>query len=228
MEQYEEDLKAAGSESSFHKTVANLSKDYMEFKGLVWKTLASLKSQMELLALGLDRHEMASRMKVLLLHGLPEENSTNLVPSVINFFSNKMCVSDVSSRDITACHRLGNNTSKPRPLLVRFERQATRNTVWRNKTKLKGSGFTLSEFLTKPRHETFVKARKHFGINRCWTSEGRIIIQVADNKRRRVESTNELRELMINFPVTQASEHPQLAAKPESSDPMKKSRRAVK
>ncbi|KAJ8710341.1 hypothetical protein PYW07_009707 [Mythimna separata] len=207
MTQYEEDLKNASSDAS-HKTIASLSKDFIEFKTLVWKTLSSLKSQMELLVVGLDRHEMASRGKVLLLHGLPEDKEANPGASFLGILSKRLEMKDISAKDLTACHRLGSNTSKPRPLLVRFESRIVRNEVWRNKTRLKGTGLTLSEFLTKPRHEVFMNARKHFGMNKCWTSEGRIVIQVSDGSRKRIESASEYRELVARFPVAESSAVP--------------------
>ncbi|KAJ8729554.1 hypothetical protein PYW08_001664 [Mythimna loreyi] len=200
MTQYEEDLKNASGEAA-HKTIASLSKDFTEFKTLVWKTLGSLKSQMELLVLGLDRHEMASRGKILLLHGLSEDRNTDPTAGFLAVVSEHLNMVQVASKDLTACHRLGSNTSRPRPLLVRFESRIVRNEVWRNKTKLKGSGLTLSEFLTKPRHDTFMNARKHYGVHKCWTSEGKIVVRVSDKLRRKIESPLELRELLVQYPV---------------------------
>ncbi|KAJ8728885.1 hypothetical protein PYW07_006581 [Mythimna separata] len=221
MTQYEEDLKNASSEAS-HKTIASLSKDFIDFKSLVWKTLSMLKSQMEWLVVGLDRHEMASRGKVLLLHGLPEDKEATPSASFLGVLSKHLGLKDITSKDLTACHRLGSNTSKPRPLLVRFESRIVRNEVWRSKTKLKSTGLTLSEFLTKPRHDVFMKARKHFGMHKCWTSEGKIVIQVSDGLRKKIESASEYRELVVQFPVAESSAVP---AKPM---PEKRSRKPAK
>ncbi|KAJ8721064.1 hypothetical protein PYW08_006529 [Mythimna loreyi] len=221
MTQYEEELKNATSEAS-HKTISSLSRDFIEFKGLVWKTLSSLKAQMELLVLGLDRHEMASRSKILLLHGLSEDKGADSLASVLSITSKNLEMASVTAKDITSCHRLGSNTSKPRPILIRFESRIVRNEVWRSKTKLKGSGLTLSEFLTKPRHEIFVNARKRFGLHKCWTSDGKIIIQISANTRKKIESAGEYRELVAQFPVAESS-----AIQPKPV-PEKRFRRTVK
>ncbi|KAJ8709376.1 hypothetical protein PYW07_009202 [Mythimna separata] len=204
MARYEEDLKNASGDGS-HKSVSSLSKDFTEFRSLIWKTLGALKSRMELLVVGLDRHEMASRGKVLLLHGLSENKETSPVTNFLGVMSEHLKVVNVTPTDITACHRLGTNTSKPRPLLVRFESRIVRNEVWRNKSKLKGSGLTLSEFLTKPRHEIFMNARKQYGIHKCWTSDGKVIIQVSDKTRKKIESALEYRELVAQFPPAESS-----------------------
>ncbi|KAJ8704737.1 hypothetical protein PYW07_011925 [Mythimna separata] len=117
MTKYEEDLKNASGDAS-HKSISSLSKDFTEFKSLIWKTLSTIKSQMELLVLALDRHEMSSRSKVLLLHGLSEKNESSPVTSFLAKMSEHLEMLNIAPKDITACHRLGSNTSKPRPLCV--------------------------------------------------------------------------------------------------------------
>uniref|UniRef100_A0A2A4JEB7 Uncharacterized protein n=1 Tax=Heliothis virescens TaxID=7102 RepID=A0A2A4JEB7_HELVI len=104
-----------------------------------------------------------------------------------------------------SCHRLGADTGKPRPLLIRFQSLSLRNEVWRSKTTLKGSGLVLSEFLTKPRHDAFLAARKHFGVNQCWTSEGKIVVLLPDKSRRKIESPAELQQLARQYPTSSVS-----------------------
>lgn len=110
METYEEELKNASNPESTHKSVASLSRDFSDFKCLIWKALGSLKSQMELLLLGLDRHEMAARRKVLLLHGVAGD--ADCLTQVMNILTDRMKMKDITPADITACHRLGINTKK--------------------------------------------------------------------------------------------------------------------
>lgn len=205
MQRYEDDLKSANGEAAPHKTISSLSREFTDFRSLVWKTLGALKTQLELLVVGLDRHEMASRAKVLLFHGLKDEENTKLPSSVMNIVRDKLKVTSIVVTDIVSCHFLGTDTSRPRSVLVRFGRRTLRNEVWHSKTKLKGTGITVSEFLTKPRHEVFMNARKHFGMKRCWTSDGKIVVQVTDKQRRKIESSVELRELMASFPVADSS-----------------------
>ncbi|CAH2071214.1 unnamed protein product, partial [Iphiclides podalirius] len=76
-----------------------------------------------------------------------------------------------------------------------------RSEVWENKTCLKGSGVTLSEFLTKSRHEVFKRARIHFGVKDCWTSEDRIVVLLPNKSRRRIERMSELEELIQRYPT---------------------------
>nr|XP_049701866.1 uncharacterized protein LOC126055666 [Helicoverpa armigera] len=207
MATYEEELKNVGSTEASHKSIASLSRDYTEFKCLVWKTMSALKMQVELLTLGFDRHEMASRRQVLLLHGLPEQKDEDTVSRAVTVLTDKMKLGTVSSSDIASCHRLGADGGKTRPLLIRFQSYSLRSEVWRSKTALKGSGLVVSEFLTKARHDTFVAARKHFGVKECWTSEGKIVILLPNKSRRKIECLAELQQLVVQFPTaTVASE----------------------
>ncbi|KAI8436364.1 hypothetical protein MSG28_004393, partial [Choristoneura fumiferana] len=80
----------------------------------------------------------------------------------------------------------------PLPL---FACQRFRNAVWASKKHLKGSGYTLSEFLTSARHAVFVEARRIFGVERSWTSDGRIMVLGQDKTRYRITSLDELRAI---------------------------------
>ncbi|KAJ8707086.1 hypothetical protein PYW08_011220 [Mythimna loreyi] len=205
MDTYEKELKTVSSNDVTHKTIASLSRDFVEFKCLIWKTMTALKSQMELLTVGLDRHEMASRRQVLLLHGLAEHKDEDHTSQAVAVLKEKMKIPNVTPADISSCHRLGADSGKPRPLLIRFSGYNLRSEVWRNKTILKGSGVVVSEFLTKPRHDMFMNARKHFGVKQCWTSEGKIIILLPDKSRRKIESAAELQQLVALFPAATSS-----------------------
>ncbi|KAJ8720631.1 hypothetical protein PYW08_006096 [Mythimna loreyi] len=102
------------------KTIASLSRDFMEFKCLIWKTMGTLKNQMELLTVSLDCQEMASCRQVLILYGLSELLRGSHTSQAILVIKDKLKIASVSSSDTSSCHRLGADSSKPRPLLVRF------------------------------------------------------------------------------------------------------------
>lgn len=229
MDTYEEDLKNVSNNEASHKTIASLSRDFMDFKCFIWKTMSALKTQMELLTVGLDRHEMASRRQVLLLHGLPEQKDEDHTSQAVLTLTDEMKIENISSSDITSCHRLGVDSGKPRPLLIRFHSYNLRSEVWRNKTRLKGSGLVLSEFLTKPRHDLFLAARKHFSVKQCWTSDGKINIMLPDKSRRKIESATELQQLVARFPAATSDSAAKVASSPISNTALdKRSRRQAK
>lgn len=207
MQEYEDKLKkvSAGNAPSTALNIAALSSEFSDFKAFVVQTFTTIKTQIELLALGLDRHETIMRKKVLLFHGIAENKDEKLRSVVADLLTDKMKLSGVSEGNLQVCHRLGPSQTKTRPILVRFYNTEHRNTVWENKTALKGSGITISEFLTKARHRIFMTARQHFGLHRCWTVDGKIVVMVSEKARRKIESMTELLALLEEFPSTAAA-----------------------
>ncbi|KAM3956340.1 uncharacterized protein ACR2FA_011544 [Aphomia sociella] len=202
MTQYESSLKQfAGPSDCTHKDLPALSKDFEDFRGLMWQAIRHIRSQMELLCLGLDRQETASRRKILLFHGVngSDENNVEIICDIV---SKQLKLQDFSRDDIVACHPLGSDSSKKRPILVRFRDYIQREKVWKTKTSLRNSGVTISEFLTKSRHAVFLAARSHFGVKSCWTAAGKIVIMLPDKTRRKFETMSDLRPLLSKFPIT--------------------------
>ncbi|XP_046975174.1 uncharacterized protein LOC124541364 [Vanessa cardui] len=206
MKVYEDRLKKLSpSCSAPAMDLKSLTSEFLDFKTFVWKTLTLMKSHVEMLTLGLERHEAYLRRKVVLIHGVAEEKNETLSSVIMNILSSHLELSDVSTSEIQVCHRLGVHKGKPRPILVRFNNLSTRQLVWNSKTLLKGTGITLSEFLTRSKHHVFMEARKEFGVNRCWTSDGKIIILLPDKTRRKVEVLSDLHavafQVSFNFEI---------------------------
>ena len=173
-------------------TVANLAADYGLFKNFVATSLAHLQRQADLLAQECDRLEMRSRMKIALIHGVPEVEGEDAVATVLQLASERMRLT-LASEAIRRSHRFGRGSgSKPRPILVKFATTADRDKFWFAKTALKGSGVTVSEFLTKMRHDTFLEARKRLGVTKCWTRNGVIVVLAADGSHHRITTMDEL------------------------------------
>lgn len=188
MGDYEEKLKKVTTGSTNPPDILNLSREFSEFKLLVWQTLSKIKTQMELLSLGFDRHETIMRRKVLLFHGVPEKPNEKLPESIFKVITDKLNLPEVPMDGLHVCHRLGSNHGKTRPVLVRFFDTEHRKLVWENKTLLKGTGVTITEFLTQSRHRVFTMARKHFGVKHSWTTDGKIVVLLPDKTRRKMET----------------------------------------
>lgn len=208
MHQYEEKLQRATTGlNPAHPDLVSLATDFAEFKSFVWQALNKMKLQLDALNTAVDRHETFMRRKVLLLHGVPENTTEKVQTTVQGILRSHLKLSDVNvSNSIHVCHRLGKSQLKPRPILVRFFNMEQRQLVWDNKKLLKGTGVTVSEFLTRTRHLAFTAARKHFGINSCWTVEGRIVVVTPDKSRHKLETMDELRQLLAHFPSSAGEE----------------------
>ncbi|CAH2076780.1 unnamed protein product, partial [Iphiclides podalirius] len=194
MTNFEEELQKS---SSTPASTAILAAEYSAFKVFVGQALSSLQKQVELLSRDVDRLEMRNRRKILLFHGIPESPKENITLSITEVFQSRLKFTDCSAEDIKRCHRMGRPTAphKPRPILVKLHDVALRDKIWYSKSLLKGSGITISEFLTKSRHEAFMVAREKFGIANCWTKEGFVYVLRPGGSRHRVINISDIHEI---------------------------------
>lgn len=199
MEEFEKNLPAVGT-SSANPTVKALSAEFYAFKNFVWKSISLLRSQAELVALGLDRMETHSRRKVLLLHGVKEETGEDVTEKTIAVLSDQLKLEGVNPDSFERCHRLGAKKDAARPILVRFSSVQLRARAWKVKTMLKGSKITLTEFLTKARQDLFAAARNHFGLKKCWSADGVIVVLLPNKTRAKITSSHELKKLISQHP----------------------------
>ncbi|XP_022835474.1 uncharacterized protein LOC111362932 [Spodoptera litura] len=172
----------------------SLAPDYLEFKKFIFDTLECLQQQMETYGREIDAQEMRSRRKILLVHGVPEQVKEDTQLMVTEVIQNRLDLKTFTASSISRCHRVGSRArnSGHRPILLKVRDVNIRDTVWHSKTKLKGSGITLSEFLTKTRHQVFMAAREKFGVANCWTERGYIFVLGPNGKKHRIVSHREL------------------------------------
>lgn len=206
MTDFELQLKSSLSTDSSKPNLEKLHSDYKEFKSSVWNILGLLKSLILNLASQIDDVDNQSRRNALLFGGIEESDGENLTSKILSTIQVLMGFSDIQPSSIQHCHRLGvRSNNRIRPILVRFTNLDVRNSIWRNKKKLKSSPVVLSEFLTKTRQTIFLRARKHFGIKNCWTLHGAIYIKLDNNEKLRILSSEQLDDLIIKHPTAVSS-----------------------
>ncbi|KAJ8707738.1 hypothetical protein PYW07_011415 [Mythimna separata] len=192
MANFEEDLK----KSSPGADLSGLQKDFSIFKEHVWSIFSALQLQITELTRSVDIIEMRHRKKFLLLGGVPETPGEKVPEAVATIFQTKLGLTDLRPSSLTVCHRLGAaSEGHVRPILFRCADSTLRGLIWKSKTKLKGSPYVVSEFLTRQRQTTFSTARKLFGVTNVWTMDGNINLKLPDGKRRRVFTLEEVVEL---------------------------------
>ncbi|PZC85220.1 hypothetical protein B5X24_HaOG202405 [Helicoverpa armigera] len=149
---------------------------------------------MKALAQELDNMEMRGRRKMVLLHGVAEQAKEDTSQVVAEVVRSHLELADFSVSEVRRCHRMGRPTgaSKPRPILCKLSDVSVRDSIWFAKTKLKGTGITVSEFLTRSRHQLFMSARDKFGVNNCWTKQGFVYVIGSDGSRHRVGTLDDL------------------------------------
>lgn len=178
-------------------SLVSLAADYTSFKAFVLETMNNFQQQIEILAHTVDTMEMRGRRKMLLLHGVPEEKKEDVSETAVRVVKHHLKLSNITTEDIRRCHRMGRSSvvHKPRPIVIKFNTITVRDNVWFSKTKFKGTGITVSEFLTKQRHETFMAARQKFSVSQSWTKEGVIHVIGSNGVRHRITKLNELNKI---------------------------------
>lgn len=196
MHEFQQDLSKSSPPASSNV----LPGEFNHFRSFILSALNTLQRQVEYLALEVDRQEMRKRRKMLLFHGVPEQKTEDIPARITGLIAERLDLQNFSTENIKHSFRLGRSSDKPRPIVVKFRDVSVRNKVWFAKTKLKGTGITQSEFLTKCRHEAFLEARQRFGIGNCWTRDGCIHIIAPDGSRHRAECKLDL-SAIPNSPV---------------------------
>lgn len=132
------------------------------------KSNTLLKEQNEELLNSLDDLQQYTRRNSLRIFGLKEDNNENVDQAVINICKDKLGVA-ISADNIDRCHRLGAfrpDAIKPRAIIVKFISYGYRAKVFQEKKKLKGSGITIREDLTRARVEVLNSACDQFGFKK--------------------------------------------------------------
>lgn len=194
MNEFQQDLNKTTTSASNNL----LPGEFYNFRSFILSVLNTLQRQVEYLALEVDRQEMRSRRKMLLFHGVPEQKTEDITAKITGIIAEHLDLQNFSSASIKNTFRLGRSSDKPRPIVVKFCDVSVRNKVWFAKTKLKGTGITQSEFLTKRRHDVFLEARQRFGVGKCWTRDGCIHIIAPDGSRHRAECKLDLNVITSN------------------------------
>ena len=95
------------------------------------------------------------------MHGLEEESNGNTNQRVLDVLSQSMGET-IYIQDIDQTHRLPRKTpgEKSRPVIVKFLRYNTRDLIYKNKKKLKGSRISITENVTAKRITILQRARE--------------------------------------------------------------------
>lgn len=120
-----------------------------------------------------DDLEQYSRRQCLRIFGVEEKDGED-TDKIVMEVAEKVGVT-VQLTDIDRSHRVGvKRGDRPRPLIAKFVSYRNRNEIFRNKKKLKNSGITIREDLTKVRYNLLQEAIKKHGFQHVWTVEVRL------------------------------------------------------
>lgn len=223
-----DDFKGRVDKSSPSRaTTSSISEEFTAFRTFIIGALQLLQNQLHVVSREVDNLEMRSRRKMLLLHGVSEESNEDTTEVIVKTVVQKLKVDGFTKSAISRCHRMGRAAAdRPRPILFKLHDTVMKNKVWQAKTSLKSSGITMSEFLTKSRHDTFMAARQRFGVSKCWTKDGCIFIMAPDGARLRVSCQQELDKINLSD-AKQAPVPPIVIKEAAAAAAAPKSRRAA-
>lgn len=142
--------------------------------------------------------EQHGRQWNLWVYGVKEEQQgktesvTDCVRKCTDIFTEKVGV-PVAAEDIEIAHRSGRpGTGRPRPILVRFFSRQKRGTVLEARRKLKQSGVSIGEDLTKDNYNLLMRASKHSATLSAWSSNGKVIVKLKNGKTFKIDINTNL------------------------------------
>ena len=131
-----------------------------------------------------DDLEQYSRRNCLIFTGIKEagEDETENTDEIILDICRSKLQIELHRFSLDRTHRLGRKriprpdteVPKSRPIIAKFINYHDRDSVYKCKRKLKESGLTIMENLTKRRVNLLNEVREAVGVKNTWTFDGRI------------------------------------------------------
>lgn len=166
-----------------------------------------LEEENEHLKSRLDLAENESRLSNLVVHGLPEPESTTGSKHPVNQEASQSFISlcnsslglTISEADISVAYRIpAKGKDKHRPLIVKFTAQRTRNQVFSARTLLRKTSIYINEHLTVRNAQIYAKARalvKLGSASSTWTTGGWVFLRCSDAPGDKPTKITKLRDL---------------------------------
>lgn len=138
-----------------------------------------------------DEQEQYSRRNCVVLHGyrsVPETDYDKFETHMLETLNNCLNLDKpLTPHDVDTSHKLRSKNNEKPPIIIKFVRRSVKAKVYAAKRRLKGSGLTITESLTKRRLDLLNVAKDAFGFKRVWTYEGRIYT-FHQNKRQEIRT----------------------------------------
>ena len=99
-------------------------------------------------------------------HGASSETSETSSPSSSQTWSS------------IAANAQASQSSRPRPIIIKFASYRVRQAVLRARRRLKKTGISIAEDLTKANYDILRTARSASGVASAWSQDGRIFVAI--------------------------------------------------
>ena len=136
----------------------------------------ALMAKLRVLTYKNDSLEQYSRRENVRIHGLEEtaEREVNLEKRVLGLL--QKAGTQLTEKDIAACHRTGKPRNGSRPVLVRFVSRKSKVTIMKSKRNLKDKNprVFINDDLTSLRSRLLGYIKSIDNVEKAWTIDGRI------------------------------------------------------
>ena len=163
----------------------------------------------------IDDMETTARIPYLVVSNILTTQQKTDEEVFIDLCNNDLSLTDpISKDDIANVSRLRSKgprearTDKPDAMLVKFQNEKARNKVFSNKSKLKGSGKVISEFLTQKKNMMLKKCREtipgSLQDRSIWTHNGKILVRMNSTSAKtfEIKSNNDLHRFLAEHNLT--------------------------
>lgn len=180
------------------KQVVDLQRENQGLKDSV----KSLLTRIEASNLEVDNLEQYTKSDNLLIHGIPlpidGSKESDIRQLVVDVLGRNMTNIGLNKDSISMAHRLStkqlnqvsssnpsSRSTRPPPIIVRFNQREMRNNLLVNRRQLKGKQLSISEQLTYRRSQLLKKASELVAQNKLdssWSHDGRILVKSKSNQ----------------------------------------------
>ncbi|CAG9768965.1 unnamed protein product [Ceutorhynchus assimilis] len=137
------------SNNGISQDIKQIKKDFQTYKEEISKikdTVKTLESANQIISEKINLHDIM-RKKNIVLFGLPE--SSTLEEDLKSFFLEKLSVK-IENFDLDNFYRIGERSeNKVRAVLVKFTREKTKQDVFKNVKKLRGTAYSIANDLSQ-------------------------------------------------------------------------------
>lgn len=143
---------------------------------------AGIKAEMQCLKAelhGVKNHAVAneqySRRNNVKIFGLQDEPEENCVTKVVQIVKEKLEI-ELTASQILAAHRT-RSQRKPQPMIVRFDAYATKMSVLKARSRLKGTRVSIAEDLCKDLMTVLNRVKEDDRVVSSWAWGGKVLIK---------------------------------------------------
>ena len=127
--------------------------------------------------LRMDDSEQYSRRSCLVVAGVPEKVEENTDDIILNIATQKLGIT-LQLHEIVKSHRIWtikeseDGQPKHRPIIAKFVSDRSRQKLFHQKKKLKGTGISIFENLTQRRAQLMKDVKRIAGVRNVWSNDG--------------------------------------------------------